>query len=924
MKNLKMLVNWLLVLALVFAALPTGIAFASDSAPGEIPFSHTFESSSTETLASELNYRVFGTESIKFAGEVVDGTSVGMDTAVVKMTKGILQIPVTKDGSAITTGKYTVSIDIALTDIDTEIGVLLGASNSIEIKPSSGDNDGSGNEVPRMLAFHNKNTSYGEKGWVLNGYYGNLERLGDAGCATEINTPYTITAYIDMDTHQMSHMIKKGGVVIARKDGVNISRTTALNYFTVRLWQANAIYIDNIIVKPYEEPAVNEIFMKENFDGMTVIDTTASNRSVSGNLFNKPWYNMSGYDTPAIDTETFADDSNHKTVLSFAKANVTKWGMGLNYGFGRSNNTDNGIAPFTTEHGIIRFTFSIYPGASDGAVKLWNTASGGRPFFALGWGSGSMTTIGVPGVKTAVAVASYDDDKWYDVELIMNMDEKTLAVKVENDGKVIGSVRYLELKESDNGVYYDYLKTIGKMEVFTYNNNGTTKLDKGAYIDNFCLEKLANYGESPSANEFVLKNNDFSNGLGGFALSSSATEDDAVVSSGSEQGNVLQLTKSGVEAKIPVPGNSTGYKISYKVKVFQGAAAYIDAMYKIDGKDAGLGLLYLSDSAFNNPKIGSVSSTVDKWYQVEHTINFGKESLNTVVKDLSTDTQLINSTTDMVNEQTATNKTNPKFEDIEHFRIRKWQAGGKIYVDDVKIEYLVAEPSLSQKGVKLNLSDGTVVKDLETLWDEEEAIEGAVSSISLNFGTAVKKSTVEGAVSLTDDDGASVDFSGTLKASKYTIVPSGLTPGKIYTLSVEKDTVENEIGQKMTSRYEVSFELSAGNASVELLSLQKSDGTVIAAVSDIAGGEKIYVVNNSKNTTADNVTKTYLVAYYSGNKLEFVSKQDVTLNSGAATENERVEFTAPASLGDVTKIKVFCWNGISKMMPLAETYIGIP
>lgn len=923
MKNLKKLVNLLLMFALIFAAFPTNAVLADNSMPGEIPFSHTFENSTTDSLAQELNYRVFGYEPFKFTGEVVDGTSIGMDTSVVKMSKGILQIPITKDGSAITTGKYTVSVDIALTDIDTEIGVLLGASNSVEIKPTTGDADGNGSEVPRMLAFHNKNTSNGEKGWVLNGFYGNLERLGDAGCAAEINTPYTITAYIDMDTHQMSHMIKKDGVVIARKDGVNISKTTALNYFTIRLYQTNPIYIDNIIASPYQESTENEIIMKENFDGMTTIDTAATNRSVSGNLFNKPWYNISGYDTPAIDTTTFADDPAHKTVLSFPKANVTRWGMGLSYAFGKSNGTDMGIAPFTTEHGIIKLSFSVYPGASDGAVKLWNTANAGKALFALAWSSGSMTTIGAPNIAKAVPVASYEDNKWYDVELIMNMDEKTFSVKVENSGKVIGSVRYLDLIEQDNNVFYDYLKTIGKMDIITYNNNGTTKLDKGAYIDNFCFEKLVNYGENLSANEFVLVNNEFTNGLGGFALSSAATDEDTVVSSESEQGNVLQLTKSGVEAKIPVPGNSTGYKISYKVKVFQGAAAYIDAMYKIDGKDAGLGMLYLSDSAFNNPKISSVSSTVDKWYQVEHTINFGKESLNTVIRDLSTDTQLINSTTGLVNEQTTSNKTNPKFEDIEYFRIRKWQGGGKIYVDDVKIEYLVAEPALTQKGVKLNLSDGTVVEDLETMWDNEETIEGTVSSISLNFGTAVKKSTVESAVALTDDDSNPVTFSGALKASKYTLVPSGLTPGKIYTLSVEKDTVENEIGQKMRSRYEVSFELSAGSASVELLSVQKENGEVINNISDIAGGEKIYIVNNSKNSTADSVSKTYLIAYYSGNKLEFVSKTDVPLASGASTTNERVEFTALSSLEDITKIKVFCWKGISTMLPLADLAVEL-
>lgn len=233
--------------------------------------------------------------------------------------------------------------------------------------------------------------------------------------------------------------------------------------------------------------------------------------------------------------------------------------------------------------------------------------------------------------------------------------------------------------------------------------------------------------------------------------------------------------------------------------------------------------------------------------------------------------------------------------DVKSFNLRNWAASAYVYLDDVKIEKCVIKPALDSSSVTMTNYKGETVATVANP-------EPGITKITLEFGTAIKEASLEGAVTLKTDN-EDVEFSGSVSGSKYVMLLNGLKANTSYKLSVS-DAVENTKENKMEDGFEFDFKTGEGSTKATLLSVEKSGEN--ATLNAVNKGDTLKLNAAFDNTKQSEMSIEYIVGYYSGKMLKNVEviTEKAVLSGAGALENE---FTI-GDMDEITSVKVFMWN----------------
>ena len=236
---------------------------------------------------------------------------------------------------------------------------------------------------------------------------------------------------------------------------------------------------------------------------------------------------------------------------------------------------------------------------------------------------------------------------------------------------------------------------------------------------------------------------------------------------------------------------------------------------------------------------------------------------------------------------------------------------GENYIDNVVVEYLPPQPELSAETIAMYDSFGVKADGITN-------VSRALGKIELDFGLAMENVdgiTVEGdgvptysvAIDEADAKKAVITFTGGMFKANAT-----------YTIKVPA-TVKATNGKTMSGEFTAEFTTGTAKTNAIMTSLTV-DGVKINDFAELLAknGSEATINASVVNTSDDDISVTYIVAYYTSDEdgdlcLKVEALDTITI------ESENVLAEMPAFKIDVpdgaTKASVLCWSTLSGMIP---------
>lgn len=613
---------------------------------------------------------------------------------------------------------------------------------------------------------------------------------------------------------------------------------------------ATYTYFDNIKIATKQYIETDFAYVKEDFSGADSLNE----------IFADSWkWHWADYN---IDAEIVNADSSHGNAVNLLNYNAELY---------RAVKDKNGNS---LTSGKYEANFSVYPkdDKTKILVKMNKTI---LCYFDENNGLGRD--------QSKAGEVSYEKGKWYDVNVVMDVDNKNGTITVTQGETVVWTK--------------EFTFTDTELNEFRVSNQSASA---AFYIDDIIIK------DAPTTKpKKVLIDENFDNMTefsDGWEHSGAST----LVDNG-EYGKSVKLDAKSASAYIRKSFESASGKT--KISFLLNATNYnfyVTVLNKdISGASANQMLMWVDQ----NRQVHSNSNSASTYGTMDINVNYNMEF------EIDTDNKQYQMTLTKVGDveasvvRTVTSKDIPGYESLSELtgiEIGMWTNNDtECLIDNVKAERIVIAPVLSAETVAIKDYNENVITDTTK-------VTPAISEIALNFGTQIDEATLDGAITLTDSDNSAVTFDYALSSDGkiVTITPTAyLKGGKTYSLSVAK-TVANVYDMTMDAAFNMQFETAADFAKAELTTLPK--------FSDIETGSTLTIGGNFINCTDSSKNLVWVVAYFSGNRLVYADASKETHISavyGKTTLGQT--YTAPDMTG-VDRVEVYLWNGMTTMIPFAD------
>lgn len=417
---------------------------------------------------------------------------------------------------------------------------------------------------------------------------------------------------------------------------------------------------------------------------------------------------------------------------------------------------------------VLKIKMSVKTDTTALRIPLSVYGAGGDFMFAI-FLDGKIKTLN--GEQTEFA--SYEANKWYDLETDFNFETKTYDITVIDEAGMKSVTENVPFRNAG-------MSNIDRIRLQCWDN-----LNGNVFFDDFSAESYVKESEVIPEGAISDNFNSYNSVSDMSAWNFSGAQDKAeVVSDGSDKALALHLDSAtdSIWAIRPFTQINTGnVKIKTSVKTDN------------TGLTVPLGIHCDSDpwfvyAMFTNGVIKTEDGTefatyeANQWYKVEADFNLSEKTYNVTITG-----------PDGVERETKDVPfRNQSLSAISSVWLQCWsKIDANAYFDDFYVEQYYKAPSLPTSKVKVYDSNNEVVEN----WN---SIPSDISSISLDFSTPMKSSSfTTDTVKLTNtSNNENVSYTGTLDGSVYTIVPSSLAANTTYNLVISKD-IENISGAKM-------------------------------------------------------------------------------------------------------------------------------
>ncbi|NDO19752.1 hypothetical protein FMM68_08795 [Lachnospiraceae bacterium MD329] len=540
---------------------------------------------------------------------------------------------------------------------------------------------------------------------------------------------------------------------------------------------------------------------------------------------------------------------------------------------------------------VLKIKMSVKTDTTALRIPLSVYGAGGDFMFAI-FLDGKIKTLN--GEQTEFA--SYEANKWYDLETDFNFETKTYDITVIDEA---GTKSVTENVPFGNAG----MSNIDRIRLQCWDN-----LNGNVFFDDFSAESYVKESEVIPAGAISDNFNGYNSVSDMSAWNFSGAQNKAeIVSDVSGKALALHLDSAtdSIWAIRPFTQINTGnVKIKTSVKTDN------------TGLTVPLGIHCDSDpwfvyAMFTNGVIKTEDGTefatyeANQWYKVEADFNLSEKTYNVTIIG-----------PDGVERETKDVPfRNQSLSAISSVWLQCWsKIDANAYFDDFYVEQYYKAPSLPTSKVKVYDSNNEVVEN----WN---SIPSDISSISLDFSTPMKSSSfTTDTVKLTNtSNNENVSYTGTLDGSVYTIVPSSLAANTTYNLLISKD-IENISGAKMAE--DVTVVLTTSDAVVDppaspdpstsILVDEKFDN--YSAVSEMTNENRWYWgENNSQNKSeikTEGENKVFALNLDSSTDnisllRDFDEVTDKYLKVSVDAKSSDTELTVPISINDYNIFVMF-------------------
>lgn len=211
-----------------------------------------------------------------------------------------------------------------------------------------------------------------------------------------------------------------------------------------------------------------------------------------------------------------------------------------------------------------------------------------------------------------------------------------------------------------------------------------------------------------------------------------------------------------------------------------------------------------------------------------------------------------------------------------------------------------------------------------TITNGQTGVDENTTSVDITFNQAMNASTINNTKITLQDvaAGTNVSTTGSYNATdrKYTMtIPAGaLFPGKTYKIMFAS-AITNDLGNSIKANSDISFTIKIPDLEVQG-SVEVTDTNGGATFTNLTGKTSAYAKVTLKKNVASAKTAMIAVALYDTNQtLRSVTFQNKTL-SGAIDSTESFNDVGLTGISPLSgwKVKVFVWDGITSMKPIAK------
>lgn len=551
------------------------------------------------------------------------------------------------------------------------------------------------------------------------------------------------------------------------------------------------------------------------------------------------------------------------------------------------------------------FSFSVKP-ASTGNTNFILRDGNGYEIMAPRF-AGQTVLLGTDQDCWNNTIGQIKAGTWYDVNMVLDLDNDKLEIEVKDkDGNTLRGEREYTggfncfvmsvYSEDFNGAMFDNLKVVKNPDdlpeyqelPFTDNFNSYTSIaDAGvnwicwAPENNTNPSKIVEGKSGASDKAYYL-------GLSQGADNTSATKQFA---------KKITTGRLNVEFDIK-PGDNVSTHVKFNTEGTGNAdnKGFLPLMYFENGS-VGTAYNWLD----NNTNIGTY--TPNEWYHCSAEVDF----------DGGTIKVLIESPSGSIQRKTVNYEElrQVDYDSITAFAIQEYGATSAVVgstFDNVKIEYVVADPELDATGVSFAAGD--------TISTDSSKVPTSIDKILLDFGTTMDLTTF-GDMTLKDKNGNAVPYElSTVKGKVAIVLKEALQALTKYTLHVP-DTAANIKGAEMGISEDVTFTTGEGGFTGTLSEIKKGE-TKVTNVSQLQAGNELTTSVNFTNATLSDQKAVIIYSYYKADGTMKETKYDtidVAANQKITKETKHVV----GDLTDVTEIKVMLWDSFENIIPLSPS-----
>ncbi|MBO4897608.1 MAG: metallophosphoesterase [Clostridia bacterium] len=644
------------------------------------------------------------------------------------------------------------------------------------------------------------------------------------------------------------------------------------------------------------------------------------------------------------------DGSQCLQVVSAGEGSTSNNQSVPSYGYGK---TFPGVAPgeaatgsweisFDFKPALInnktQFSFTLNTGdgsASSTTVAQHNIISGFNQRFYLGYRD--HTKLLNNNVKQgSLKAADIGGLIWYTVKTYLNCEARYYSVELYN--RATG-----ELIARRSPISFDSGESIGFFKVSALGYNQESYL----YFDNLSIKKTSrdttiynetfdNFTDASYVAEEGITTLDVSEDLKGTSYfkgytpwryhsdigNSYAFEEDSELSSRvvrlGDKPDTTDVTEASglvyMQCNEPLVTATTQplrgiFKTSFKIKpetVVDPVSVNITPAIGIDIKDDNCAFFKIINDE-GTPKLVKGSDYIDldstKWYDVQMSFDVLERTVTTVIKDLDGTT---------VAGGMLTGNSTP-------YAVRglmfKADGGSSVLMDDIKLEYYTAAPSIDTDKIELTDRFGEKVTDLEN-------VTTALKTIEIPMGCVIDGDTANTqAILLKDSSENTVPYTASISGLSYIMeLDSALGLNEEYTLLIP-GTVANASGVALGEDVTLTFKTVNDIVAISAISV---DEEPVGSISDISVGSTMNLTLSYANGMDEAIDAIAFLAFYNGNMIVDAEATDFTIPaSSAGTDEQSTAFNIPSDLdiGTVDKMSVFLWSKSSELNPLAHCLI---